>query len=571
MRWTVGHKISAGFLLVTLLLLAISLALCFKLPGPLQAAQSGEGALWVMGQLGELEAELTDADALRQRYLLSGGLDDLQYYQRQLVQTDAVLSRLAGMSEGDTAQARQLALLRQAVEAHVAAMQRTIDARANPEHVALLQGAPVLDTQAVRRAIGTLKADLQQQERNRNAVTVREVQATQLAAALGLLLTAGLAAAVAYWLIRNITGPLQLLTAMAQRAAAGDMSQVPDIGPRRDEFGQLIDALVEMGGALRQKAATASAISRGELGVRPTLLSAEDELGLAFIAMVQNLQGTLANLQAGSLIMSEVASTVSVDTEQVVGAANETASAAQELATVVDELRHTTEQTTQSMEDISAGTRASAEATQQGEAAVRDVSHSMGEVQRRMGELAQRTLQLTEKSLAIGEIIGAVDDLAEQSSILAVNASLEAAHAQEHGRGFAVVAGEIRDLAGKSKQAVQHIRGNLFDIQRLISGLVEAAEQSSLSVRQGVSRSEVAGEALAHISGIVETNLGVAKWVAAQALKQASGVGRIATAVKQIRVATGDNLLSMQHIKLATNELELASHRLQGQIAVFRV
>ena len=71
---------------------------------------------------------------------------------------------------------------------------------------------------------------------------------------------------------------------------------------------------------------------------------------------------------------------------------------------------------------------------------------------------------LSEQSLSIEEIIAAVKDLAEQSKLLAVNASIEAARAGEQGKGFAVVAQEIKTLADQSRQATDQVRTILEDI-----------------------------------------------------------------------------------------------------------
>ena len=73
---------------------------------------------------------------------------------------------------------------------------------------------------------------------------------------------------------------------------------------------------------------------------------------------------------------------------------------------------------------------------------------------------------LSERTLQVGEIIASVKDLAEQSNLLALNASIEASKAGEHGRGFAVVAMEMRNLAEQSRQAAVQIRAILQEIQR---------------------------------------------------------------------------------------------------------
>ena len=76
---------------------------------------------------------------------------------------------------------------------------------------------------------------------------------------------------------------------------------------------------------------------------------------------------------------------------------------------------------------------------------------------------------------AAGDIIASVNDLAEQSNLLSVNASIEAAKAGEHGKGFAVVAQEVKSLAEQSKQAVAQVRTMLGEIQKASQTAVQAA------------------------------------------------------------------------------------------------
>ena len=85
-------------------------------------------------------------------------------------------------------------------------------------------------------------------------------------------------------------------------------------------------------------------------------------------------------------------------------------------------------------------------------------------------------VKLSEQSQAIEEIIVSVQDLADQSHLLAVNASIEAARAGDQGKGFAVVANEIKSLADQSKEATDQIRSILDDTRKWVSAVVMAAE-----------------------------------------------------------------------------------------------
>ena len=99
-----------------------------------------------------------------------------------------------------------------------------------------------------------------------------------------------------------------------------------------------------------------------------------------------------------------------------------------------------------------------------------------------------RPLERTEPE-PLGKSCSTVNDLAEQSNLLAVNASIEAAKAGEQGKGFAVVAQEVRNLAEQSKQATIQVRSILNDIQKATNAAVMVTEQGSKAVEAGVKQS----------------------------------------------------------------------------------
>ena len=84
-------------------------------------------------------------------------------------------------------------------------------------------------------------------------------------------------------------------------------------------------------------------------------------------------------------------------------------------------------------------------------------------IKEEMESVAESIVKLSEQTQSIGEIISAVNDLADQSNLLSVNASIEAAKAGEHGKGFAVVADEVRTLASRTQESTEEIR-QMIDI-----------------------------------------------------------------------------------------------------------
>lgn len=127
------------------------------------------------------------------------------------------------------------------------------------------------------------------------------------------------------------------------------------------------------------------------------------------------------------------------------------------------------------------------------------------------------------------EIVDTVNDLAEQSNLLALNASIEAAKAGNHGKGFAVVASEVRKLAERSKTATHQIRKAigradegrqaLEKVDKAISNLATVLDETSNSARQ------ISGAAVQQSAGIKQiseamTSMAQGGQATAQASKQ---------------------------------------------------
>jgi methyl-accepting chemotaxis protein len=172
-----------------------------------------------------------------------------------------------------------------------------------------------------------------------------------------------------------------------------------------------------------------------------------------------------------------------------------------------------------------------------------------------MESISETVVSLSEHSQQIGAIIATVQDIADQSKLLAVNASIEAARAGEYGKGFTVVAQEIKSLADQSKQATERIRTILGDTQKRVGAVVMAAEQGGKAVESGVAESVQSGEVIGRLSGTVASSAQTASLIQASIEQQTIGVEQISTAMINIEEA-------MRQIKDSTGELEGAAQRL---------
>ena len=361
--------------------------------------------------------------------------------------------------------------------------------------------------------------------------TVRGIEtASQVKIFSFIMILVGFISSIAFgfFIARSISVPMALGVALADEIAKGDFTARLNM-VRKDEIGQLANALDGMADNLKKQADVAEQISKGNLTVDVQLSSDKDQLGLALKQM--------------SEVLNDIIRQVMVATDNVSSGSQALSAAAQEMSQGATEQAASAEEASSSIEEMTANIRQNADNAMQTE----KIAIGAAKDAREAGQVANDNMA------AMKEIAGKItiiEEIARQTNLLALNAAIEAARAGEHGRGFAVVAAEVRKLAERSQ--------------------VAAGEINKLSV-SSVGVAEKAGIILGNLAPNIQRTAELVQEIAAASKEQDTGAEQISSAIQQLDKVIQQNASATEEMASTAEELSSQSEQLQEMIAFFKV
>ncbi len=271
-------------------------------------------------------------------------------------------------------------------------------------------------------------------------------------------------------------------------------------------------------------------------------------------------------IREGVNTLAATASQISSTIAQLASNASEAAAAVAETTTTVDEVRQTAQVAADKAKAVADNAQGAARAAQAGRQATDQTSEGLSRIREQMSSIGESITRLSEQSQAVGDIVSTVTDLAEQSNLLAVNASIEAAKAGDMGKGFAVVAQEIRSLAEQSKDSTKQVRAILSEVQRATGKAVMEAEQGGRSVADGSKQAEEAGQAIKTLTDTVQDATRAAVQIAASSQQQLVGMEQVGRAMENIKQATTQNAEGARQLSAAAHSLQEVGSRLKAMV-----
>jgi methyl-accepting chemotaxis protein len=333
-----------------------------------------------------------------------------------------------------------------------------------------------------------------------------ESKRTTVIVTLMTLTAAGLVAAFlpAWTIIRAITAPLASAVSVASSVAAGKLGNNVTIA-RRDEFGQLLQALQDMDGKLY-----------------------------------------------------DIVHDMRVTSDKVSSATREIAAGNDDLSQRTQEQASSLEQTAASIEEMTASVQQNAsnasQASELARSACKVAEHGGTVVQKVVGAMTE----ISGSSNRIASIVGVIDDIAFQTNLLALNAAVEAARAGEQGRGFAVVATEVRNLAQRSATAAKEIKSLINEsVDKVKAGaeLVANSGQALAEIVTSVKKVSSVVESIAtandqQASGIQQINHAITQ-LDDMTQQNAAAVEEIAAVSKSLQDQAESLASKAMHFKLS--------------------
>ena len=399
-----------------------------------------------------------------------------------------------------------------------------------------------------------------------------------------LVLTIGLA----YFLQTTVTGQIVEINRLFDRISVGDLAARAE-AKSGDELGRMTTSLNRMLDntlALVQSSEERDRIQRSieklldeVAGVAEGDLTKEAEVTAevtgaiadSFNYMIAELRNIIAQVQQTTLQVSAAANQIRRTAEELATGSEKQSSQILETTSAVDEMAQSIQHVSANAVSAARVAREALENARRGTEAVVKTIDGMHAIRGRVQETARRIKRLGESSQEIGEIVSLIGDIADRTSILALNASIQASAAGEEGRGFAVVAEEVESLAERAAESAKRISGLIKMIQEDMNEAVAAMEDTTREVVGGSNVANEAGQKLEQIETVSNELAGLIQSISESSRMQARGSESVAHSMSDISSVTRRTADGARQAAESIRNLAALADELRHSVSRFKV
>ncbi|HEP8277470.1 methyl-accepting chemotaxis protein [Pseudomonas aeruginosa] len=241
-----------------------------------------------------------------------------------------------------------------------------------------------------------------------------------------------------------------------------------------------------------------------------------------------------------------------------------------QVATASHEMTATAQDVARSAAQAADAARGADQATRDGLALIDRTTQSIDSLAANLISAMGQVEQLASSSEEIGSVLEVIRAIAEQTNLLALNAAIEAARAGDAGRGFAVVADEVRNLARRTQDSVEQIRGVIEGLQQGTRDVVDAMHGSHRQAQGSVEQVDEAVAALQRIGEAVTVINDMNLQIASAAEEQSSVAEEINRNVAAIRDVTESLSSQAEESAQVSQSLNRLANHQQGLMEQFK-
>jgi methyl-accepting chemotaxis protein len=386
--------------------------------------------------------------------------------------------------------------------------------------------------------------------------------------------------------LRAISASLREKSVAADLIATGDLSADIVLRSETDVFGAAFQNMVEklrllvrtkeerdfLQQSIVKLLSEVSEVAAGDLTVQaevsPEMTGAIAE---AFNSMTKELRSLIKQVKDVTFQVSSSANAINDTTEQLARGSEAQASQIALTTTAISQMAL-------QIQEVSGNASLSAQVAgdalvnaQYGTQAVQDNIGAMNSIRKQVQETAKRIKKLGERSQEISQIVNLIDDLSDRTSLLALNASLQASAAGEAGNGFALVAEEVERLAERSNRLTNQIGTLTQTIQTETKDVVASMEETIHEVVVGSALADRAGQALVEIEQVSTRLAELIESISASAKQQADSSEDISQAMANISKVTELVQTGSKRAAVSVKMLVELSDELRGSVAPFKL
>jgi len=395
-------------------------------------------------------------------------------------------------------------------------------------------------------------------------------------------------AALRYFVYGPIAAEADALARVCDSVGVGDLtSRVPnpsdtELGSVARSLNSMLDSTVnlvqtrterdQMQAAVIKLLDEVSGVAEGDLTVHAEVTA--DVTGAVADSinfMIGQLRQIIGQVQAASRQVSTALSDLREVTDKLASGSDDQAAQAVEASVAIEQMAasiHYVSENASSSATVAEESRMNAE---HGTRAVTRTIEGMKAIRDQVQETAKRIKRLGESAQEIGEIVELIGDIGDRTSILALNASIQAAMAGESGRGFAIVADEVERLADRATETTKRA-GTLVKTTQTEAAEVMAAMEDT--TREVINRSNIANEAGVALSEIQTVSNRLAELIQAisdAAQQQARGSEQVAKSMNEMSSVTRSTAASTKQTAAAINSLSLLVDNLNETVSRFKL